>query len=542
MQCATLSRSREMGVRVMASLLFGVSTLLSMAISPVPSDALMASALLLGGLTGAWLLAWAGRLHRTRTLLLGGVGLAATILGAALTLYALRTGGLTTDGAGVAVNANVLAAALAPLLALGAAGGAWLVLMGRRSRRRAWWVVLAAWGVLWFGGVLALIATGSRGAWAALLVASLVAAAWATRPWAMRQWRAAGPVIDIGLVGVAVAGVALWLLLLVQPAPSVLLAGERVALWRDGLALIGDAPFTGSGLRSTMMALSTYVYILHVGFISHVHNLYLELAVEQGLVGLVAWGFLVLSALNALVQARRSQVLPAGMQAALAAALTALLVHGLVDAGLYASGLAPLLFLPIGAAWSAGGKSRGATWEARSRRLVGALTPLAAVALLFVWPGSQAAWQANLGAVAQTRAELFLYTWPEWPIQDALRRSSAVDLAPAIARYQAALAYDPANATSNRRLAQIALSQGDREQARLWLEAAAVRLPDHRATRLLLGEVYALAGEPARAAALWQPLDLSLGQLDVRRWWISETGTSADVAAFDAAVAALRGG
>jgi O-antigen ligase len=528
-------------VRVTASFLFTISTLAAVWIAPDTGAALAAGMLLLVGLAGAWLLAWAGRSRRTLPSLLGGVGIAATILGAALTLYALRTGGLATDGVGAAVNANVLAAALAPLLALGAAGGAWLV-MGRRSRRRAWWVVLAAWGVLWLGGVLALIATGSRGAWAALLVAFLVAAAWAIRPWAMRQWRVAGPAIDIGLVSVAVVGVVLWLLLLVQPAPFILPAGERVALWRDGLVLIGDAPFTGSGLRSTMMALSTYVYILHVGFISHVHNLYLELAVEQGLVGLVAWGFLVLSALTALVQARRSQVLPAGMQAALAAALTALLVHGLVDAGLYASGLAPLLFLPIGAAWSVGGKSRGATWEARSRRLVGALTPLAAVALLFVWPGSQAAWQANLGAVAQTRVELFLYTWPEWPIQDALRRSATVDLAPAIARYQAALAYDPANVTANRRLGQIALSQGAREQARLWLETAAVRLPDHRATRLLLGEVYALAGEPARAAALWQPLDLSTGQLDVRRWWIGETGTSADVAAFDAAVAALRGG
>lgn len=527
-------------MRVTASLLFVFSTLLAVAISPQPGEALPAGALLLAGLAGAWLLAWAGRPRPTRTPLLGAVGLAATTMGGALAIYALRTGGLATDGAGAAVNPNVLAAALAPLLALGAAGGVWLAAKGTHTRRWWWWAALAVWGVLWLGGALALIATGARGAWAALLAAALVAAAWAGRPWAMRRWRFAGRAIDTGLVGAAGAAAVLWLLLLMmQPAPP--LAGERVALWRNGLALIGDAPFTGTGLRSTMMALSTYVYILHVGYISHVHNLYLEIAVAQGLVGLIAWGCLVLTALAALVQARRRQVVPVALQATVLAALVALLVHGLVDAGLYASRLAPLLFAPIGAAWAAGGVAHGAGLEARSRRLVGTLAPLAAVALLFAWPGSRAAWQANLGVVAQTQAELFLYTWPEWSIQDALRRSPAVDLAPAIARYQAALAVDAANATANRRLGQIALSRGDRAQAQQRLEAAAARQPDHPATRLLLGELYALAGAPARAAALWQPLDLSMGQLDGRRWWINETGTPADVAAFDAAVAALRG-
>ncbi len=525
-------------MRVTASLLFAFSTLLAVAIAPQPGDALAAGALLLAGLLGAWLLAWLGRARRTRTPLLGSVGLAATGLALALVSYALRSGGLATDGAGVAVNPNVLAAALAPLLALGATGGVWLASKGTHTHRW-WWATLAVWGVCWLGGALALIVTGARGAWAALLAAALVAVAWGGRPWAMRRWRPAGCAIDIGLASAALAAAALWLLLLMQPAPP--LAGERVALWRNGLALIGDAPFTGTGLRSTMMALATYVYILHVGYISHVHNLYLEVAVAQGLVGLIAWGFLVITALAALVQARRRQVVSVTMQATVLAALVALLVHGLVDAGLYASLLAPLLFAPIGAAWAAGGGAHGAGLEVRSRRLVGALAPLAAVALLFAWPGSRAAWQANLGVVAQTQAELFLYTWPEWPIQDALRRSPAVELAPAIARYQAALAVDAANATANRRLGQIALSRGDRTQARQWLEAAAARQPDHPATRLLLGEVYALEGEPARAAALWQPLDLRMGQLDGRRWWIGETGTAADVAAFETAVAVWRG-
>lgn len=539
-QSKLLCGDRRIGVRATASMLFSISTLVAVVIAPEPGAALVAAGLLLSGLAGAWLLAWGGYSRCRRTILISGAGVAATIVGAVLTLYALHDDGLAPDGAGAAVNPNVLAAALAPLLALGVAGGAGLTHVWRRSRRRMWWMALSGWSVLWIGGLLALMTTNSRGAWAALLAAALVAAAWVVRPWAMQRWRIAGLAIDMGLVTVTMIVMAIWLLLLVQPTPGGLPGADRVMLWRDGLTLLGDAPFTGLGLRSTMMALSTYVYIVHVGFISHVHNLYLELAVEQGLIGLVAWGFLIISAWAALVRARRRQVTPVGMQAAVAAALTALLVHGMVDAGLYASRLAPLLFLPIGAAWAVGGKGRGAGLEVRSRRLLGALAPLAAVTLLFAWPGSRATWQANLGAVAQTRAELFLYTWPEWPIQDALRRSPVVDLAPAIARYQAALTHDATNATANRRLGQIALSRGERTQARYWLEAAYARQPEHRATRLLLGEVYALDGEPAQAAALWRTLDLSLGQLDGRRWWIEATGTPADVAAFDAAVALLR--
>lgn len=529
-------------MRVTASLLLGASTLVAVVIAPDVSAALVAGGLVLSGLAGAWLLAWAGRSLQTRIQLSGWVSVAATLLGGALTFYAIRTGGLMTDGSGAAVNPNVLAAALTPLLASGAAGGVWLAPTRRRSRQWIWWVALLVWATFWLGGVLALIATGSRGAWAALAAGALVAATWMLRPWAMQRWRTAGFIIDMGLLAAAIAVVAVWVLLLMQPAMPAIAMGGRVALWRAGLALIGDAPFTGAGLRSTMMALSSYVYVLHVGYISHVHNLYLEVAAEQGLIGLVAWGFLVISAWAALLQARRRQAPPLAMQAAAVAALTALLVHGLVDAGLYASQLAPVLFLPIGVAWAAGGRGRRAGLEVRSRWLLGALAPLAVVAILFAWPGSRAAWQANLGAVAQTRAELFLYTWPEWPIQDALRRSPVVDLAPATARYQAALALDPANATANRRLGQIALSQGDRTQARQWLEAAYARQPNHPATRLLLGEVYALDGAPAQAAALWRTLDLGMGQLDGRRWWIAETGTAADVAAFDAAVALCREG
>ena len=122
-----------------------------------------------------------------------------------------------------------------------------------------------------------------------------------------------------------------------------------------------------------------------------------------------------------------------------------------------------------------------------------------------VWvitPSFRAVLQANLGAVAQSRAELAVYRWPDVPIQDELRRLGLVDLAPAIGHYRAALALDPDNVTANRRLGQIELSMGDQAAARQHLARAYAMAPGERATRQLLAEVYAVAGEAEQARAL----------------------------------------
>ncbi len=146
-----------------------------------------------------------------------------------------------------------------------------------------------------------------------------------------------------------------------------------------------------------------------------------------------------------------------------------------------------------------------------------------AIALALL-PATRAAFQANLGAVLQTRAELSVYRWPDWPIQDALRRSPAVDLEPSLARYRAALALDPRNATANRRLGQIELSRGEYGAALAHLQAAYDAAPEQRATRQLLAEAYAVTGDLPRAASLWRTVDLSAGQVAARTWWYQSIG------------------
>jgi cytochrome c-type biogenesis protein CcmH/NrfG len=222
----------------------------------------------------------------------------------------------------------------------------------------------------------------------------------------------------------------------------------------------------------------------------------------------------------------------------IAASLVAMLVHGLFDGGPYVSRLAPLLFLPLGFAWGAAPPLPSVRTlppgQLAVRSLV-VLSPLLVALLVFVGPGARSAVQANLGAVEQSARELALYTWPTWGIQDQLRRSPAVNLEGAIARYAVALELDPRNVTANRRLGQIALSRGDLEAAERYLAEAYRLAPQERATRLLLGEVLALKGEAQQAADLWRTVDTAAGELDAREWWINQVGTPQQQAAFAAA-------
>ncbi len=171
-------------------------------------------------------------------------------------------------------------------------------------------------------------------------------------------------------------------------------------------------------------------------------------------------------------------------------------------------------------------------------RYIAIAAALILVAAIIGWRPMGAMWHANLAALDQARAELTVYRWPDYPIQDALRRQlpgapPPVDLGPAVARYRAALALDPGNVTANRRLGQIELSLGDYAAARRHLEAAYAAAPWQRPTRQLLGEAYTVTGDPALAAPLWASVDMSQGQLALRKWWYEAVGDNVRWTMFD---------
>ncbi len=168
-------------------------------------------------------------------------------------------------------NPNLLAAYL--LLAVAAMVGALAAL--RRSRaRRAVALVLVVTAV-------ALALTYSRGAWVAVVVMWMVAAlCWERRlAWGL-------PLIPLFILGYHGQITERMVSLFSGTDTSVLL---RFAFWDSTLQMIADAPWTGIGWGAYVSVYPQYDYYVHNAdvLIYHAHNMYLHIAAETGLPGLM---------------------------------------------------------------------------------------------------------------------------------------------------------------------------------------------------------------------------------------------------------------
>ncbi len=413
------------------------------------------------------------------------------------------------------MNTNTLGGLMAVLLPL-QAHALFSNLTGSWKRRRLW-IGLA---LLMFS-LFALVLSASRAGWLSL---ALVMLFWllhlairrlvvgakqreggARNPRSLLLHPLALPLLTVFAFALILAGG--WLLF--GNRISDMVVGYRAPIWTTGFQLAADYPFTGLGLANFTMPYSSYTWMIHVPYLTHAHNLYVDLWLETGLLGLFAFAMMIVIAFRAPMHHWRAASL---------AAISVMLLHGLLDDPLFAYGLPGQLFMWL-------------PFVAVAREAEGAYVPLklplavagvsAAVAALVIAfaPPAQAAWQANLGALAQNRIELPDYHYEKWGLQDNLRRSDAIDLSPAVAHYQQALLLDPGNATANRRLGQIELAQGRFEQAAVHVQAAFAATPDFRASRQLQGEVQALEGRLDEAVDLWRSIDAAQGQLQQRLDW-----------------------
>ncbi len=429
------------------------------------------------------------------------------------------------------LSSSMVATAQIILLPLTLAGAFWT------AQRRSWLPMsLAVAGAM--VGLVALLLAGERSAWLGLLGGMVGALVLYGRAIVLRKsrWRR---VVDILLAAIGLMILAaLWLAFrspdAITPVTAVVggLGTNRLDLWEASLALIGDYLFTGSGLGATPMVFSTYAFLYHVPFLYHAHNLYLQITLEQGILGLLAFLGLLAGSIWSLARALPSPDKSIRMLAvAVSVSLLAIAISGLADAEIYIGVLAPLVFLPAGFALaleqvapqterpdSIGQRETKHSWRTWASAGIILVVGIILVAAL---PGIQAQFQANLGAVDQTRSELSVYSWPAYGIQDELRRSPAVNLDPAIRHYQAAIVLDPGNVTAQRRLGQIFISQGDYEAAIEHLQNAYDAAPEQRTTRQLLGEAYAVTGRIDEAAALWQTVNADEEKFRERYWWYS---------------------
>jgi O-antigen ligase len=412
--------------------------------------------------------------------------------------------GWRSGAADLSLNPNVVGGSLAALLPL-------QVFALRRTRR---WLSMPLIGLT----LISLVLSQTRGAWLALIIIVGMWALWKTitgrtpdERHARRFWIAAvagGGVVTVGL-------------LVLTPLGEFLLGfgGDRQAIWHNSADLVGDYLFTGTGLTGFEMVYSTYALLTHVGHTMHAHNLWLDMWLNQGIVGVLALAGMVLNAVWPKPSSawRMASLLTLGV----------ILLHSLIDDPYYGYGgvALPIVFIPLGLLIRSDAETPGGFASKRwaSQPALGVWGSAAILVLIsLVTPTGRAMVEANLGALSQTQAELSGYHWPDVPIQDALRRSSAIDLSLAIQHYQAALAVDPANFVALRRLGQIELSRGLYDAACRHLSAALETNPRQRATRQLAGECLAFIGEDEQALALWRSIDMSEGQLSNRVYWYDD--------------------
>jgi O-antigen ligase len=456
------------------------------------------------------------------------------------------------------LNPNVaggLLAFMAPFAASLAFSAGW-----RAPKEAA--IKAAAWLALLFI-LFGLVLTVSRGAWLALAGATGLFLLWRLAGWTapyslsrrVRDSRRArfrrqsllffaSLALPLGLLLIALLA---WPEALTALAgrvlPASLIDANRLALWRGGLLLARDYPFTGAGLGGFMMLYSTYALLIHVGHSFHAHNLFLNVALEQGTPALLFLFYCWLlaakhgltwlrgRAVGARVNGGQDSPVYAPALGAALLALVVILLHGLVDDAFYGSRSLLFFFVPL--AFAMPRRSRPNRRQRRDvyqptadlprRYLPLALSALLILVLLLSVRGPLlAAWYANLGAVAQSQAELSVYSWPEWDLQDRVRQE--VDLQPAVAHFQQALAQHPANGTANRRLGMIALARQEYPAALTYLEAAYAATPGDTATRQLLGEAYLVNGRVAEGRALWATVDNRQRQLEIRAYWYGQVG------------------
>ncbi len=248
------------------------------------------------------------------------------------------------------LNANLAGGLLAMLWFYGLG----VAVVGFRSviRWQRW-----LWGV---GGAVAavvialgLFLTTSRGAWLAAAGGAGLAAVWVLAAGLTRRagWSRAQR-LAFAVSMVAVLSMA-WLAVAFQWVQSSAfdqdgsIAG-RATLYSESLLLARDYLFTGVGTGTFPVIHSTYALLIHVPAMIHVHNMYLHILVEQGLLGLAALiAMLLIPAvlgLRALTSSTRTNPL---LLAALAS-LAVEILHGLVDYPLH--GNRSLLFLWVPAA------------------------------------------------------------------------------------------------------------------------------------------------------------------------------------------------
>lgn len=207
---------------------------------------------------------------------------------------------------GEETNPNILAGALAPIVPIA------LAMVVQKERR---WRIIGAMSLAPM--IVILLLLQSRGAFFALAAGLVIWLALYNR-WVLPL----APLVLLAFLAINnfTGGISLANLLYGETSagtPGTLV--QRQELWVQSLALIRESPFWGNGLGA---------FSRTIEYINHSHNLFIQVALDTGVIGLAAFVAIWLVAIRAVLQNWRAQRHWAN---GILASFAVLFVHGLGD-------------------------------------------------------------------------------------------------------------------------------------------------------------------------------------------------------------------
>ena len=304
-------------------------------------------------------------------------------------------------------------------------------------------------------------------------------------------------------------------------------SNSRAELLGRSAYLLVDYPITGAGLASFPGLYSQYILVIPHFYFTNSYNLFLDVAIEQGVTGGLIFITIYFGSVFLVSQVIANDP-PDELRLMRWLGLFTLIitiVHGFFYDYLYNGNGTALLFYPLGiAAMGVANRTHSAeqafqqpqiSWN---KVIFGSLLAVIAVLALNL-NKIVPLWFANLGAVQMSQVELKDFPTSEWATSEILPRLESAENT-----LQSALQAEPHNQTANYRLGMISILRQDFLTAAANLEMAHQEAPNHRGIIKSLGYCYVWLGDMDQAQRLLDRIPEAQNEMKVYVWWWGTQG------------------
>jgi O-antigen ligase len=328
---------------------------------------------------------------------------------------------------------------------------------------------------------------------------------------------AAGVAGAAAIIGLSVVAVPNLLNLAFGSLPGPNSVVNRTEVFGQAWRLAQDTPFTGGGLASFPGLYSTYIVDVPALVLTHAHDAYLNILVEQGWPGLLSYlGVLAVAVWAAMRRLDGPAADGRELVAAGLLGLAVIILQGTGDGTLVASRVTLALLIPAGLAVGVeSAEPIKPAWRLRVKP-AWALAGLGGLVLigLLTWRGWLSAWYANRGSLEFARVQLV--GWPFNPWSDGHEVPQLLTSKP---EFNEALAINPLNETAHYRLGLLAMLQRDFPTAVQHLALAHRIDSKHRGVLKALAYAYVWMGDEQQAVPLLRALPEAADEMQVYFWW-----------------------